>query len=529
MRLLLRIVRAPFSAGWKRVLPMIGAPALCGACLLLVGAGPAPRRSTAAPHAAAPQTAVAKAQPVGEASRGKRSHETALAEVKRIEPTIKAINKAIWEFAEVGLEEEKSSQLLVKELESEGFQVRSGVAGMSTAFIASYGQGKPVIALLAEYDALPELSQEAAPGRKPLKEGAPGHACGHSGLGAGAWGAAVAVKKAMEAHNLKGTLRLYGTPAEEAVVGKVYMVLDHLFDDVDLCLHWHPGTRNEVWNGASKAVVSAKFNYYGVASHASAHPHAGKSALDGVELLNVGANFMREHLKPDARMHYVIVDGGGQPNVVPSKASVWYYLRSDDHRDVENDFKWLQEIAQGAAMMSRTRLEVKIETDCHELVSSGPLSQVIQNNLERLPPPKFTPEEQEFAQRVQSTLPADRDEPGQPALRDAVQRMPLVPATSQGSTDVGDVSWHVPTAGFRTTCFVANSPGHSWQNVACIGSSIGEKGTVYAAQVMACTALDLFEDESIRAAALADWRKQMKSRKYTTLIPPGQPAPKRLK
>lgn len=457
------------------------------------------------------------------------SQRTALDEIERIRPRILSINRDIWDFAEVGLEETKSAALLTDELRKEGFEVRSGLAGMPTAFVASYGEGKPVIAVLAEYDALPEMSQQALAVRNPARDGAAGHACGHSGLGAGAWGAAVAVKKAMQAGKIPGTLRLYGTPAEEAVIGKVYLLLDKHFEDVDLCLHWHPGTRNEVWNGTSKAVVSAKFAFHGVAAHASGNPAAGRSALDGVELMNVGANFMREHIKPDARIHYVITAGGGQPNVVPAKAEVWYYVRSDDHRDVEENFAWLQEIAAGAAKMSRTRLEMRIETDCHELIPNTPLSQVIQNNFDRLPPPQFTAEEVDFARRLRATFPDNIRAPAEPLLHDSVARLPAVPVPSQGSTDVGDISWHLPTGGFRTTCFVAESPGHSWQNTACIGSSIGEKGIVYAAQVLACSTLDLFEDGTARQAAVDDWKKRMNNRKYTSLIPPGQKTPQQLR
>ena len=260
-----------------------------------------------------------------------RAQQTAVADVAGRVDLIKAVNRKIWDYAEVGLEETRSSALLQKHLKQNGFKVKSGVAGMPTAFVASFGSGKPVIGILAEYDALPGMSQKVEPVRAAVRSGQPGHACGHSGLGSGALGAALAVKAAMDRHKIKGTIRLYGTPAEETVIGKVYMLLDGQFDDLDVCLHWHPSSRNGAWAGTSKALVSVKFSFDGTAAHASGSPESGRSALDAVELMNVGVNYMREHVKEDARMHYVITNGGGAPNVVPPVASVWYYIRADDH------------------------------------------------------------------------------------------------------------------------------------------------------------------------------------------------------
>jgi len=283
------------------------------------------------------------ADPISEAS------ETAIADVDNRAKELKEVNQSIWKFAEVGLKETRSSGLLLDKLEAAGFKTKSGIAGMPTAFVASYGSGKPIIGILAEYDALPGMSQKVAPLREAAEDGAPGHACGHSGLGTGALGAALAVKTAMQKHNLPGTIRLYGTPAEETVIGKVYMTLDGAFDDLDICLHWHPSTRNEAWASSSKALVSAKFTFHGTPSHASVSPESGRSALDAVELMNIGANYMREHLKEDARLHYVTTDGGGAPNVVPPKATVWYFCRADSHKDVEYNFRWLKDVAAGAA------------------------------------------------------------------------------------------------------------------------------------------------------------------------------------
>ncbi|MGH7130119.1 MAG: amidohydrolase, partial [Planctomycetaceae bacterium] len=275
------------------------------------------------------------------------AQKTAIQSVEKHQADIVAANRAIWEFAEVGLEEHKSAGLLVDKLRDAGFEIETGLAGMPTAFVASYGEGEPVVAILAEYDALPGLSQKVVPYREPRESGAAGHACGHSGLGSGALGSVIAVKEAMEKHGIQGTLRLYGTPAEETGIGKVYMQLAGVFDDVDVCLHWHPSTKNQTWAGSSKALVSVRYRFSGVPAHASGSPESGRSALDAVELMNIGVNYLREHVKEDARLHYVVTNGGGQPNVVPPNAEVWYYIRADKHGDAEYYFNWVKDIAQG--------------------------------------------------------------------------------------------------------------------------------------------------------------------------------------
>lgn len=468
--------------------------------------------------------AVCAASTLSAAEPPRASQQTAVADVDARRDELAAVNKAIWEFAEVGLQEHKSSALLVEKLKAAGFTVKTGVADMPTAFVAEFGSGRPIIGILAEYDALPGLSQKVSPERDPVTADAPGHGCGHSGLGTAATGAAIAVKTAMDKHGLKGTIRLYGTPAEETLIGKVYMLLAGLFDDLDVCLHYHPSDRNDVWNGESKAAVSAKFTFNGLTAHASGSPEKGRSALDGVELMNIGANYMREHLKSDARIHYVVTDGGGAPNVVPAKASVWYYCRADDHADVERNFAWLRDIADGAAKMSRTTVSVQIDTDCHEIIPNDPLAELLRDNLERVGAPKFTAEEELFARRLQAPVIEQSGTKIDLALDAAVYRAPRNKGGS-GSTDVGDISWKIPTIGLRTACFPSESPGHSWQNVACIGSSIGEKGIVYAAKVLASTALDLLEDPKHIDAAKVDFKKRMQDRKYVTLIPEGQKAP----
>jgi len=457
------------------------------------------------------------------------SQQTAVAEVDKRAKLIKETNAAIWRFAEVGLQETKSSGLLVEHLNDAGFEVKTGIAGMPTAFVASYGQGRPIVGVLAEYDALPGMSQKVAPRREPVEEGGNGHACGHSGLGSAALGAALAVKAAMDRHDIPGTIRLYGTPAEETVIGKVYMTLAGVFDDLDVCLHWHPSTRNEAWAASSKALVSAKFTFHGTPAHASVSPESGRSALDAVELMNVGANYMREHLKEDARIHYVVTDGGGAPNVVPPKATVWYFCRADSHEDVEYNFRWLKDIAAGAAKMTRTKLTIKIDTDCHEVIPNRYLGEVVTRAMKRVGAPSFTAEERVFAKRLQAPLAEQFGRRFNIALDERIRDVPATLVPTRGSTDVGDISWRIPTVGLRTTCMAYGSPGHSWQNVAAIGSSIGEKGILFAAKSLAVTALELMENPGHLKAAREEFDRRMKGKKYFSFIPEGQQAPKSIR
>jgi aminobenzoyl-glutamate utilization protein B len=470
--------------------------------------------------------------PVGQNANAEElgsAQQAAIQSVEKNKSAILEMNRKIWEFAEVGLEEHKSADLLKSQLKQAGFTVKSGLADMPTAFVAEYGSGKPIIGILAEYDALPGMSQKVSPVREPVKDGEPGHACGHSGLGSGAVGAILAVKDVMEKQNLKGTIRLYGTPAEETVIGKVYMTLAGVFDDLDVCLHWHPSTENQPWAGSSKAVISAKFTFKGLSAHAAGSPESGRSALDAVELMNVGVNFMREHVKEDARMHYVITNGGGAPNVVPAEATVWYFVRADSHEDVEKYFDWIKDIAKGAELMTRTKMSLQIDTDCHEIIPNDTLSELFYQKLKAVGPPKFTEEDIAFARRLQEPLIEQFGTRFPVAIEESIKTLAQSNKPSKGSTDVGDISWHVPTGGMRTACFMADSPGHSWQNVACIASPIGEKGIVYASKVLAVTAIELLESPQTVAAAKAEWQDRMKDRKYTTQIPKGQKPPKQIR
>jgi aminobenzoyl-glutamate utilization protein B len=442
-----------------------------------------------------------------------------------------AVNQDIWTYAELGLQEHRSAARLAGLLKKAGFRVKDGVSDMPTAFVAEYGSGKPIIGILAEYDALPELSQQAGTATRQAIAGSnAGHGCGHCALGTAAVGAALAVKDAIDKHHLPGTIRLYGTPAEETVIGKVYMTLDGQFADLDACLHWHPGTKNRVSYMSTKALISAKFTFRGLPAHASGSPEKGRSALDGVELMNVGANYMREHVKETSRIHYVITNGGAQPNVVPATAQVWYFVRANTHEDVERNFDWLRDIADGAAKMSRTKVAVQIDTDCHEIIPNLPLSRVVFRNFQFAGPPRFDDADRDLARRLQEPLRAEFALKEQKPLNDTIEPLPEKAYTADGgSTDVGDISWHVPTSGLDTACFAAGSPGHSWQNVAAIGSPIGHKGLLVAAKVLALSAADLLQDPQALKDARADFQDRLKNRPYTTKIPKGQKAPRAIR
>jgi len=433
------------------------------------------------------------------------------------------VNRAIWRFAEPSLLEHKSAEQLARLLEENGFTVTRGVADMPTAFVAEWGTGRPIIGILAEYDSLPSLSQKAQPEREPIVPGGYGHGCGHSVFGTACTFAGIATKQAMARAGIAGRVRVYGCPAEELLVGKVYMARAGLFNDLDAAISWHPADKTQVSLGSGKAMVSVHYTFAGVASHASASPHRGRSALDAVELMNVAANYMREHVKEDARIHYVITDGGIQPNVVPPSASVWYYIRADRHEDVEAYLAWVDQIAKGAAMMTQTMLvERKIDTDCHELVPNRAIADALDRNLRLVGPPRFSDEEKEFATRIRATIP---DAPEGPALNEDIAPLSTEPRRGAGSTDVGDVSWLVPTEQFRVTTQANGCPGHSWQITACTGTSIGEKGGMVAAKTLACTALELLADAGLRERAKKEFQERRGGVPYRLLIPSDQKPP----
>lgn len=448
----------------------------------------------------------------------------------KLQPELVAINQDIWEYAELGLQEYRSAARLIGVLQKAGFRIREAVSGMPTAFVAEYGSGKPIIGILAEYDALPELSQQVTGERKPFLGRTSGHGCGHCALGTAAAASALAVKAVYDKHRLPGTIRVYGTPAEETLIGKVYMTLDGQFNDLDACLHWHPGAQNRVQFGSSKALISAKFTFSGLAAHASGSPAKGRSALDAVELMNVGVNYMREHVPQTARMHYVITNGGQQPNVVPATAQVWYFVRDDTHEAAEAHFDWIREIADAGAKMTRTKVDFQVDTDCHEIIPNYPLSKVLARNFKRVGPPQFSEADRALARQLQTPLREEFGLKEKKPLQDTLEDLPEKPAGSDGgSTDVGDISWHVPTSGLSAVCFPAGSPGHSWQNVAAVGSPIGHKGLLVAAKVLALSTVELLQDPQQLQEAKTDFQERMKERRYTTRIPKGQKPPKTIR
>ncbi len=409
----------------------------------------------------------------------------------------------IWGWAELGYQEEKSSALLQQVLMNEGFSVESGIVGIPTAFVAEYGRGNPVIGILAEFDALPGLSQKATPVREPRVNDGSGHACGHHLFGAASVGAAVAVKDWLAASGQSGTIRLYGTPAEEGGAGKVYLVREGLFNDVDAVLHWHPGDRNDASPSTTLANRSAKFRFYGHSTHAAGAPERGRSALDGVEAMNMMTNLLREHVPQETRIHYVITRGGLAPNVVPDYAEVYYYVRHPFAETLEEIFPRVVKAAEGAALGTGTTMDYEIIHGLHSVLPNNVLSRAILANMESVGGVQYDAEEQQFAEEIQKTLDATSRPLGSQAT---IQ--PFTPKTSKGSTDVGDVSYMAPTAGFYAATWVPGTAAHSWQAVAAGGMSIGKKGLVLASKVLAMTAIDLVLDENLLLAAREEFEQR---------------------
>ncbi len=428
--------------------------------------------------------------------------------------------KKIWDFAEVGFQETQSSALLQKTLSEEGFKIESGVAEMPTAFTATYGQGKPVIGILGEFDALPGVSQEAVPELKPIPNQKAGHACGHHLFGVASTAAAIAVKNWLVANKKTGTIRFYGTPAEEGGSGKVYLVRDGLFKDVDIVLHWHPGASNSAGWGESLSNKSGKFRFYGIASHAAASPERGRSALDAVEAMDNMVNMMREHVSDATRIHYVITRGGEAPNVVPAFAEVYYYVRHPKRSEVKETWERIIRAAEGAALGTDTKMTYEVTGGVYNMMPSESLAKVMDSNLRSVGGFTYTPEEKEFGTRIQKTFTGEI-----PSLETTSQILPLTASESGGSTDVADISWVVPTAGLRIATWVPGTAAHSWQAVAAGGTTIGFKGMMIAAKTLAGTAIELYDSPQVIETA---W-KELRTRtgpdfKYESLLGTRKPA-----
>lgn len=397
----------------------------------------------------------------------------------------------IWEYAEMGYQEEQSSTLLQQTLREAGFSIEAGVAGIPTAFVAEYNNNGPVIAILGEYDALPGLSQKAVPYKVTNNKRA-GHACGHHLFGTGSVAAAISLKQYVEKNKIKGTIRFYGCPAEEGGSGKVYMTRAGLFDDVDIALHWHADDENAASPRPALANKSAKFRFYGRSAHAAGAPEQGRSALDAVEAMNHMTNLMREHMDTSARIHYVITRGGEAPNVVPDFAEVYYYSRHPKRDKVIALFDRIINAAKGAALGTETEMEFEMIGGTHDLLYVPSFQKMVHNNFKKLGGYTYNEEEKEFAQKISKTLekPLDMKYIHNVAPYD-------INVKAGGSTDVGDVSYTVPTAGLRAATWVPGTPSHSWQAVAAGGTSIGIKGMMKAAKVLTLTGIQLLENPKL--------------------------------
>ena len=421
----------------------------------------------------------------------------------------------IWEWAELGYQEEKSSALLKKTLSDAGFTIQTDVAKIPTAFIAEYGSGHPIIGILAEYDALPGISQKAIPMRDPLITGGAGHACGHHLFGTASIAAGITIKNWIKTNKIKGTVRVYGTPAEEGGAGKVYMVRAGLFNDVDAVLHWHPSSNNNANPGSSLANKSAKFRFYGETSHAAASPERGRSALDGVESMNQMVNMLREHVPQETRIHYVITRGGEAPNVVPAFAEVFYYVRNPEVANVKTIFERVVKAAKGAAIGTETTMDYEIIHGLYNLLPNETLSEVMYKNLVTVGGVIYNDVEINFAKKILDTYDGDYRIESAEEITAYTTDIRNV----GGSTDVGDVSWKVPTAGMSAATWVPGTSAHTWQAVAAGGTSIGIKGMLIAAKTIALTAQEIFTDSDIIIRAKKELEERIgKNDPYKALI-----------
>jgi aminobenzoyl-glutamate utilization protein B len=427
--------------------------------------------------------------------------------------------RRIWEWAEVGYHETRSAALLADSLKEAGFHVETGVAEIPTALVATIGAGKPVIGILGEYDALPQLSQQAIPERAPRPGVSAGHACGHHLFGVASATACAALADQVRSGTLKGTLRFYGCPAEEGGSAKAFMVRAGLFDDCDAVLHWHPSDRNSAGDASCLARVAVKFRFHGTSAHAAQSPEQGRSALDAVELTNHAAELLREHTPDFTRIHHVVTAGGGAPNVVPDFAEVFYYVRHPRSEVVRALYPRLLKCAEAGALGTETRLETVYLGGTLELVPNETLARVTKDNLQNLSNLAYDDTERAFAARLRETLREPLPLASLARVEDNGGQV------GKGSTDVGDVSWVVPTAGFTTSCWVPGTPPHSWQAVASGGTSIGRKGMMLAARVLAASAWDLFKDPKHLATARDEHRRRRAGKAYQSLLAPGQKPP----
>ena len=448
--------------------------------------------------------------------------------VEKNEAILTDLAKRIWDNPETAFNEVKACEWTAEVLRNAGFTVETGLYGMPTSIRASWGKGHPVVGFLGEYDALPGLSQKVSTEKEPVCAGAPGQGCGHNLLGVSCVGAALGMKAELEERGLEGTVVFYGCPAEEVLTGKAFMAREGAFRDLDVAFSWHGSTSNNLSTGTMTGLNSAIFHFKGITAHAGGDPHNGRSALDAVELMNVGANYLREHVTSDVRIHYVIKEGGTAPNIVPDNASVWYYVRAMSREAIEDTYRRLILVAEGAAHMTETQLEIEYLGGCYNTLNPVTLTNLTHDVMEQIEMPHWTDEELAFAdelnkksQQYQAVKDSGKLENG--PLCTFVE--PVAKRDGYGSTDVGDVQHIVPCVQVMTaTCNLA-APGHSWQITSCAGMSIGMKGMLFGSKVMAATAMKLVEDPKLVEQAKEEFNKQMNGRTYNCPIPKEIPVP----
>ncbi|WP_373071542.1 amidohydrolase [Zeaxanthinibacter enoshimensis] len=429
------------------------------------------------------------------------------------------MSDSIWKYAETAMKEYQSAEILANYAEQNGFKVERGVAEIPTAFVASYGSGSPIIGILGEYDALPGLSQQAEPRKAPLEASAAGHGCGHNMFGPGSLGAAIAIKERIETGDLKGTVRFYGTPAEEDLAGKVYMARAGLFDDLDVCLDWHPDYKNKAGTQSSQAVTDYTVSFKGKSAHAAADPWNGRSALDAAEFFTTGINALREHVKPTVRMHYVYSKAGDVPNVIPEEAAVWIWIRDSKRSGVAEVSERMKEIAAGAALMAGVEHKVSLNNGLYEILVNERGAKVLQKNMELVGPITYTDEERAFADTIMESYGL----PSQGLHGDIKELEPHKELQGGGSTDVGDVSYIVPEISLLATTAPYNAPWHSWVVVACGGMSIGHKGMIFAAKSLGLTMVDLFENAGLRKEIREEFLRRKGNETWEAMLPAGPP------
>ena len=447
--------------------------------------------------------------------------EAALAVLNTAYEADKKTALQIWEYAEVGYKEVKSAALHVQHLKDAGFTVETGVAGIPTAFVATYGSGSPAIGILAEYDALPGINQSASAERDPIVGKNAGHACGHHLFGTASVSAGIAIKELMAAGKLKGTIKVFGTPAEEGGSGKVFLVRAGLFNNLDAVIHWHPDDVNAITTTSALANKSAKFKFYGISAHAAAAPDQGRSSLDAVEAMDNMVNMMREHVPQETRIHYVITSGGKAPNVIPDFAEVYYYVRHPKRKDVVEIFDRVVKAAEGAALGTGTTMKYDIIGGTHDLLINKTLAEAMQINLEKVGGVSYTEDELNFAKKLEASFVGAKVDL---ATAGTVKPLSYISEGNSGSTDVGDVSYALPTVGLRGATWVPGTAAHSWQAVAAGGTEIGTKGMLVASKTMALTAIDLMSNPVLLAKAMEEFIKSKGDYKYKALLGDIKPA-----